>query len=49
MIFIIKNETISNIIRNQEYINHTGYDFTCQNIIRWSVQDGSGNDVFIQL
>ncbi|ERA28069.1 hypothetical protein H001_04776 [Escherichia coli UMEA 3955-1] len=20
--------------------------FTCQNIIRWSVQDGSGNDVF---
>ncbi len=45
MIFIIKNETISNIIRNQEYINHTGYDFTCQNIIRWSVQDGSGNDV----
>lgn len=21
--------------------------FTCQNIIRWSVQDGSGNDVFI--
>lgn len=40
MIFIIKNKTISDIIRNQEYINHIGYDFTCQNIIRWSVQDG---------
>ncbi|MFO7354432.1 hypothetical protein, partial [Escherichia coli] len=23
--------------------------FTCQNIIRWNVQDGSGNDVFTQL
>ncbi|UUF22177.1 hypothetical protein JSMCR1_p501 (plasmid) [Escherichia coli] len=23
--------------------------FTCQSIIRWSVQDGSGNDVFTQL
>ncbi len=22
--------------------------FTCQNIIRWNVQDGSGNDVFTQ-
>ncbi|HHV8383249.1 TPA: hypothetical protein ACUPQ2_004745 [Escherichia coli] len=44
MIFIIDKKTISDIIRNQECTNHTGYDFTCQNIIRWSVQDGSGND-----
>lgn len=40
MIFVIKNKTISDIIRNQEHTNHAGYSFTCQNIIRWSVQDG---------
>lgn len=27
MIFIIKHKSMSGIIRNQEYINHTGYDF----------------------
>ncbi len=27
MILIIKNETISDIIRNQKHTNHAGYDF----------------------
>ena len=27
MIFIIDDETISDIIRNQEHTNHAGYDF----------------------
>lgn len=27
MIFIIKNKTISDIIRNQEHTNHAGYSF----------------------
>ncbi|CUW81409.1 conserved hypothetical protein [Escherichia coli] len=27
MIFIIKNKTISDIIRNQEHTNHAGYYF----------------------
>lgn len=40
MIFIIDDKTISDIIRNQEHSNHAGYYFTCQYIIRWSVQDG---------
>lgn len=27
MIFIIDDKTISNIIRNQEHTNHSGYDY----------------------
>lgn len=40
MVFIIDDKTISDIIRNHEHTNHAGFYFTCQYIIRWSVQDG---------
>ncbi len=38
MIFIINYETISDIINNTQIMQ--GMIFTCQDIIRWSVQDG---------
>ncbi len=38
MIFIINYETLSDIINNTQIMQDM--IFTCQDIIRWSVQDG---------